>query len=308
MSRVRVEAPATLSNLGPGFDVLGLALDGRFDAVEAEATSGTGIELRAAGPYGDRIPLDPARNVAAYAAARVVGDRGLRLVVDKQIPPGSGLGSSAASSVAAAVAAARVYGLSEDPAHLLPIVRDAEALAAGSAHLDNVAPALLGGFVGVVGLDPPTIRTLPFPEDWWLAVVLPDHPVATKEARAILPASIPRADAIANLRALTGLLDAARRRDLAAFAAHLNDRIAAPYRLPLWPFLPAAEAAAKAAGALAFTISGSGPAMFGPTDREDHARGVVDGVVAALARAGYGAVGFTARVGPGALGRAPQRV
>jgi homoserine kinase len=251
VKKVRVRAPATLSNLGPGFDVLGLALDGPYDAVEAEVRDQPGLSLAAAGPFGDRIPLDPAQNVAAYAASRVVGDRGLHLRIEKQIPPGSGLGSSAASSVAAAVAAARAYGLPATPELLLPIVRDAEALAAGSAHLDNVAPALLGGFVGVVGQDPPEVRRLTFPEGWWLAVVLPAHPVATKEARAILPDHIPRGDAVANLRALTGLLDAAARADLGAFARHLVDRVAYPYRRPLWPFLPAAEAAALGAGALA---------------------------------------------------------
>ncbi len=301
MKKVRVRAPATLSNLGPGFDVLGLALDGLYDAVEAEARDQPGVSLVATGPFGDRIPLDPAQNVAAYAASRVIGARGLHLVIEKQIPPGSGLGSSAASSVAAAVAAARAYGLPTTPELLLPIVRDAEGLAAGSAHLDNVAPALLGGFVGVVGQDPPEVRRLTFPGAWWLAVVLPAHPVATKEARAILPDHIPRRDAVANLRALTGLLDAASRSDLPSFARHLVDRVAYPYRRPLWPFLPVAEAAALGAGALAWSISGSGPAMFGPTDDPGRARAITQAVVEALASAGFGATAYVSRVGTGAL-------
>lgn len=145
------------------------------------------------------------------------------------------------------------------------------------------------------------MRRLNFPEGWWLAVVLPAHPVATKEARAILPDHIPRGDAVANLRALTGLLDAAARADLGAFARHLVDRVAYPYRRPLWPFLPAAEAAALGAGALAWSISGSGPAMFGPTDDPGRARAITQAVVEALASAGFGATAYVSRVGTGAL-------
>lgn len=148
MKKVRVRAPATLSNLGPGFDVLGLALDGPYDAVEAEVRDQPGLSLAAAGPFGDRIPLDPAQNVAAYAASRVVGDRGLHLRIEKQIPPGSGLGSSAASSVAAAVAAARAYGLPVTPELLLPIVRDAEALAAGVGPPRQRGPGAARWFCG----------------------------------------------------------------------------------------------------------------------------------------------------------------
>jgi homoserine kinase len=305
MISTRIAAPASLSNLGPGFDVLGLAVSGREDAVTIEPTTSGGIVVERTGPFGDRVPLDPARNLAAFAVRRVLGEANVKVIVEKNIPPGSGLGSSAASAVAAAVAATIAASRAPDQSTLLAIGRDAEALAAGSAHLDNVAPALLGGFVAVLGQDPPAVARLSFPEDWWLAVVLPDHPVATKDARAVLPTSIPRSDAIANLRALTGLLDAAARADLAAFAAQLVDKIAYPYRRSLWPFLPIAEAAALEAGALAWSISGSGPAMFAPTATRADAERIGAAVVEALVKKGFGAARFSGQVRPGgALGAA----
>lgn len=297
--RGEARAPATLSNIGPGFDVLGLALDAPADRVVAEWRTASGMSVTPSGPFGDRIPRDTTKNVACYAAERVLSlsgaGGGLDLVVEKQIPPGSGLGSSAASSVAAAVATARALKMPLDPALLLPIVRDAEKLAAGSAHLDNVAPALLGGFVAVVTTDPPSVRSLAFPADWWLAVVLPEYVVETRQARAVLPAQVPLGDAIANLRDLAAVIDAAARGDLATFAAHLADRLAAPYRMPLWPFLDPARRAAIAAGAAAWLISGSGPAMFAPCAARGDAERVVEAVVVALATAGFRAQSYVAR-------------
>jgi homoserine kinase len=298
--RVFVKAPATLSNVGPGFDVLGLALSEPKDGAWAERTDEPGVTIVRGGPYGDRVPEDPAKNVAAFAARRVIEASGLqvglRIGIDKQIPPGSGLGSSAASSVAAAVAAARALGVPLDASILLPIVRDAEGLAAGSAHLDNVSPALLGGFVAVVAHDPPQVRRLQIPKSWSFAVVLPDHPVETKKAREILPKEIPLKDAISNLRDIVAVIDAAARGDLIAFAAHLNDRLASPYRAPLWPFYEPARRAAIEAGAPAWVVSGSGPAMFGPCPTDDLARKVVDRVIERLAGAGFGAKGYVSSV------------
>jgi len=298
-------APGSLSNLGPGFDVLGLALREPLDRVDAERSTTPGLRVTNTGPYGDRVPDDPARNVAAWAAERVLeaagADGGLDLTVHKHIPPGSGLGSSAASAVAGAVAAARALGWEAAPQALLAIGRDAEALTAGSPHLDNVAPALLGGFVAVLGTRPPNIRSLPLAGDWSLAVVLPDLEVRTSEAREVLPRRVPMGDAIQNLRDLTGLLDAAARGDLAVFCQHLGDQLAQPYRAPLVPWLDGAREAALAAGAPALSISGSGPAVFAPCADVRAARAVRDAVVAWLDVRGIGSTGWVTGPGPGAL-------
>lgn len=316
-------AAATLSNLGPGFDVLGLALAHPRETVRVTLREAPGTVVQGVGPFGDRLPRDPERNVAVYAARRVVAavqggsgsagggvsagafagvltgastGGGLEVVIEKAVPPGSGLGSSAASSVAAAVATARALGASLAPEILLGIARDAEGLAAGSPHLDNVAPALVGGCVAVVSTEPPRVRRLPFPPAWRFAIVLPDLEVRTADARAVLPASIPREDAITNLRHLAGLLDAIARADLEAFAHHLVDRIAVPYRLPLWPYLDDARAAAKGAGALALEVSGSGPTVYAPCPDEGTAARVAAAVVDALAARKLGATSYVTGV------------
>ncbi len=298
-------APATLSNLGPGFDVLGLALASPRDRVDAAVIDPPGVTLANRGPFAQRVPDDVSKNVAAWAASRVLettgASCGLHLEVHKEIPPGSGLGSSAASAVAGALAASRALGADLHPTMLLAIGRDAEALTAGSAHLDNVAPALLGGFVAVVGTHPPRIRSLHWAGDWALAVVLPDLEVKTSEARKVLPRRVPLADAITNLRDLAGLLDAAARGDLGAFAHHLQDHLAQPYRASLVPWLREAKDAALGAGAPTLSISGSGPAVFAPCANETDADAVRQAVVASLAARGIQARGWVTSPGPGGL-------
>ncbi len=308
----RVRAPATLSNLGPGFDVLGLALSEPFDLVEAAATAERGVRLVNVGPFGGRVPEDPERNVASWAAARVIEalgvSRGVELTVTKNIPPGSGLGSSAASSVGGAVAAMRALGGTLSEAALLAIGRDAEGLAAGSPHLDNVAPALLGGFVAVIGTNPPRVRPLKIPAHWHFAVILPHVEVRTAEARAVLPAKVPLADAIANLRHLTVVLDAAARDLLDDFAAHLQDHLALPYRSLLLPWLPAAIQAARNAGAPALQVSGSGPTIFAPCATPELAARVCAAVSEALVGAHLDSSTWVSRASAwGALGAAPAR-
>ncbi len=298
-------APGSLSNLGPGFDVLGLALQEPLDRVDAHHTDARGVVVENTGPYGDRVPAAPDKNVAGWAAGKVLeasgASGGLAVLVHKHIPPGSGLGSSAASAVAGAVAAARALGLACEPELLLAIGRDAEALTAGSPHLDNVAPALLGGFVAVLGTTPPLVRALPLAGDWPLAVVLPDLEVRTSEARNVLPRRVPMSDAVQNLRDLTGLLDAAARGDLAAFCHHLGDQLAQPYRAPLVPWLPEVQQVAVEAGAPALSISGSGPAVFAPCPDQPTAVRVRDAVVAWLDVRGIGSTGWVTAPGPGAL-------
>jgi len=304
-------APATLSNLGPGFDVLGLALDGPLDWVRAETRRELGVNLRCEGPFGAAVPADPERNVAAFAATRVLEaagyEGGLELVVHKTIPPGSGLGSSAASSAAGAVAAMRAAGADLEVEELLDILGDAEGVAAGARHLDNVAPALLGGFVAVLSTDPPGVLPLSLTGEWPLAVILPKVSVRTEEARAVLPEKVPMESAIFNLRHMAGLLEAAASGEVWAFASHLHDLLALPYRAPLLPFADDARAAAMAAGAPALQVSGSGPALFAPCPDEEIAAATCAAVKKILERWQIGARTWVCHPSPkGALARAER--
>ncbi|MBR57082.1 MAG: homoserine kinase [Myxococcales bacterium] len=305
--KATVYAPATLSNLGPGFDVLGMALDIPLDSVTA-SLGGTGIRVIPAGPYGSRVPVEPERNVAAFTAQRVLKalnrTDGLELRVEKQIPPGSGLGSSAASAVAGAVATLRACGGDISAQELLAICGQAEALTSGTAHLDNVAPALLGGLVGVVGTDPPQIERLELPTDWRFAVILPHVEVRTEDARRVLPDTVPLSDAVQNLRHLTALLAAVGRQDLQTFATNLEDHLAIPYRAPLLPFYEACALAAQKAGAIKLQVSGSGPALFAPCANPEQAQAVCTAVEEALVAWHIDATTYVCKASSsGALGR-----
>ena len=285
--------------------MLGLALDQPRDEVRATLTEEPGIKISCGGPYGERVPTDPDKNVAGFAATRILALAetavGVHLEVIKNIPPGSGLGSSAASSVAASVAVMNALKVALSEESLLEICGAAEGLAAGAAHLDNVAPALLGGFVGVMQTSPAKICRFEVPSDWRFAVILPHKEVKTAEARAVLPETVPMEDAISNLRHLTGLFHALHAADLESFASHLHDKLAIPYRAPLLPFFETAQRAALEAGAFALQVSGSGPALFAPCNTEESAARVCIAVSNALEADGIGSTTYTSKASSGAL-------
>ncbi len=263
MAAIRVFAPATVANLGPGFDLLGLAVTGPGDEVEATPLPQPGrVTLEVVGGAG--IPTDPEANtagIAARALLRQLGDPGgvaLRLV--KGLPPGSGLGSSAASAVAAAWAVARLYAPDLPREALLGACLEAEATVSGR-HLDNVAPALLGGLVLVRRVDPPQVLPLPFPRDLHLALVAPRITFRTEAARALLPRQVALEAAVAQGRNLAALLTACFRDDPDLFTASLEDWLAEPYRIPRIPGFARARAAALEAGAQGGVLAGSGPTL-----------------------------------------------
>jgi len=259
-------APASLSNLGPGFDVLGLALTSPEEYVAIQLREDQEIHVHCTGPYGARLPEDPSKNIALKAALAVREKQnahtGFDLEVFKEVPPGSGLGSSGASAAAGTAAANEAFGGKLSISQMLAIAADAESLASGTKHLDNVAPSLLGGFVAVTNQEKPEVVSLRFPGDWSLAIVLPHVTVHTSEARAVLPPSVPMNDALANVRNMVGLLKATEEANLEAFAHHLEDHLALPYRMALTPYLKDVQAAAFQATGMKLQISGSGPAVF----------------------------------------------
>jgi len=239
MSPVSVSAyaPATVANFGPGFDVLGLALDSPGDTVTVAFGQTPGVSLTSI--TGDRglLPRDPDRNTACSAARDVLqmagSVRGIELRLDKGLPLASGLGSSAASAAAAAVAANALLGEPFSREELLPACIEAEAAVSGR-HADNVAPALLGGIVLVTGLDAASLHRLPVPDNLHLAIVSPAVAVPTAQARAVLPPTVPLATMV-----------------------HQT----APIALLIHALFREAQAAAQQAGALTTVISGAGPSL-----------------------------------------------
>lgn len=287
-------ATATVANLGPGFDVLGLCLDGPGDRVTAELVPGGGVEIIEITGDEGRLAKDAARNCAGVVA-RAVLDRfaepgtGVRLWLDKGLPLGSGLGSSAASSVAAGVAVLSCLDPRMPRDFVFDAVREGERLATGTPHPDNVAPSLFGGVVACmhgVG-EHVDVVTLPAPDDLFVACVKPAFAVATEAARAILPRDVPLHDAVRNLGAVAGLVKALMSNDLNLLSRCLDDRLATPYRKALIPGYDAVVEAAMEAGALGAGISGSGPTLFALCHGRDLAMAAADRMVDAFETEGH---------------------
>jgi homoserine kinase len=267
MDRVRVFAPASVSNLGPGFDVLGLALPAPGDVVEAEWSDAPGVRIAAVTGDGGLLSTDPGVNVAGVAAASVVSalrpGAGVCLRVHKQMPLASGLGSSAASSVAAAFAANELFGAPLSRRELLPHALAGERAASGAAHADNASPSLLGGIVLVRSYDPLEVIDLPVPAALRVVVVHPHCRVETSKARALLRGfGFPIEQAVANLGNLGAFVAALYREDLQLLGRCIEDRLVEPLRISLIPGFREVREAARKAGVLGCSISGSGPSIF----------------------------------------------
>jgi homoserine kinase len=279
-SRVRVFSPATLSNLGPGFDVLGLALPEPGDVVEAELSDEPGVQIVEISGDGGMLSCNPDENVAAVAAGDVLrraarngGAQGLRLWLHKRIPIAGGLGGSAASSVGGAYAANEVLGRPFSRRDLIESALAGEKLASITAHGDNIVPCLFGGMVLIRTLAPPDVVSLPVPRALHLAVVHPHCIVSTAAARALLDGrQYPLDAAVANAANLGAFVAALYRDDVALLARSVADRLVEPVRAPLVPGFARVKEAALAGGALACSISGSGPTMFAVADSQACAR------------------------------------
>lgn len=264
-SRAEAFAPATVANLGVGFDILGLALRGMGDRAIVEFHDSPEIVITDIQGDGGQLPREPERNVASVSARAFldhIGEkRGLKIKLVKGLPLSSGLGSSAASAVAAVVALNALAGDVFRPEELLPFCLEGEALVSGY-HADNVAPCLLGGIVLVAGITVDAIRALPVPERFHLALVTPDYPVPTNEARAILPSAVSLKQLIHQTGKVAQLVDALHRGDLEALGAAMEgDTVVEPARACLAPYLREVRAAAKRAGAVAVYIGGAGPTL-----------------------------------------------
>ena len=266
-------APGGIGNLGPGLDVLGSAIDGPRDEVTAEWCDADGVIVRDAGH--PELPSDAARHSSALAAAAVLRHaralgvrpvaRGIAISLVKRLPLSGGQGGSAASAVAGALAANALLGAPLDARALLACGLEAEATVAGR-HLDNVAPALLGGIVVVRSVDPIDVIGIPTPPTLRIVLAHPAQRLSTAEARRVLPDAIPRATTIHQMAQVAAIVAACHVGDLALLGRAIDDRIAEPVRAPLLPGFVAAKRAALAAGALGASISGAGPTMFALVD------------------------------------------
>ena len=267
MSRsVRAFAPASVGNIGVGFDLLGHVIEGPRDIATVRLIEDGEVRIEAIGGAvagASDIPLDAERNTAGQALIalrQAMGvQHGFALSLEKGIPLGSGMGGSAASCVAALVAANALLDAPLPREQLYPFALDGEAVASGSRHGDNVAPMLLGGVVMATAT---RMFALPVPDHLHAVVVHPDQVLETRRSRAVLAEPYPLHDVVehsANLaQFVTGLL----RGDLQLIRDGLRDVLVEPRRAPLIPGFAAVKAAALEHGALGASISGGGPSAF----------------------------------------------
>ena len=270
MSRARpwidAFAPATVSNLGPGFDCLGLAIRGPGDRVRARLAEKPGVRIVSVEGDGGKLPREADRNTAGVAVTallqRHAPGAGVELEVHKGLPLGSGLGSSGASACAALVAAEAALGLGLAPTQLIDLAREGERVACGTAHPDNVAPAILGGIVLIPCVSPLRVIQLPTPKGLWLAIYTPGCQVNTADARRVLPKTVSLAATVQQAARLGLLVHALHDGDLGLLGEAIVDDIVEPVRAHLIPGFLDAKAACQEAGAIACSISGSGPTTF----------------------------------------------
>ena len=264
--KITVFAPATVANLGCGFDAMGLAIDAPGDELTLELNSLKSLCIRKISGDQKKLSYDPFKNTAAVAIQSLLDaleiNQGFDIYLKKKMPLGSGLGSSAASAAAGAFAVNELLGRPFTKVELIRFAMAGEKVASGAAHADNAAPSLLGGIVLIRSYEPLEIISLPIPDKLLIVVVHPDVEVLTKNARAVLPKSIPMKVGIAQWSNTAALVAGLYSDDYELIGRAITDHVAEPYRAGLIPCFNEVKLAALTNGALGCSISGSGPSVF----------------------------------------------
>ena len=300
--RVRVKAPATVSNLNCGFDVMGFAVNAPYDVIELELTD-TGTIVIAEIRGCDSLSTDPEQNVvgAVLKAMTEASGRhttGFRVFLDKGIMPGSGIGSSAASSAAAAFAGNLLLGNIFSVDELVRFAMEGERLASGAPHADNVAPALYGGITLVRSYEPLDIVQINVPRELFCVIIHPEIEIKTSVARGLLDPHLPLATAVRQWGNVGGLVAGLYSEDYDLIGRSLEDYVAEPKRSGLIPGFRDLKERAIASGALGAGISGSGPSVFALCRGESSAAAVLVSMQEVMTKARFS---FNAYMSPVSL-------
>ena len=260
---VTVRAPCSTANLGPGFDVFGLALDAFYDEVTV-TKKGKGITIVSS----DDIPLDPKKNTAGLVAKEMKKKKkltgGVEIKIRKNVPPGFGMGSSAASAAGCAIAINKLYNLKLNQNQLVSYAGIGEKASAGSIHYDNVAASVLGGFV-IVDSSPLSVIRIEAPKDLILCVAVPKMKVPkkkTKVSRSVIPKTVKLSDSITNLANAANIVAGFLNKDSSLIGKSVEDVIVVPARKHMIPGFNNVKNNALRAGAFGVTISGAGPSVI----------------------------------------------
>ncbi len=300
MKSVRVFAPATVANVGCGYDVLGFAVHRPGDEVTMSTNSSGRVTLDFIEGDDGRLPLDPEKNTVSAVVIDYLEHtgqkQGVGIGLRKKMPFGSGLGSSSASAVAGLVAINELMGNKLTRRELLPFAMEGERLACGNAHADNVAPALLGGMVLIRSYDPLDVISLPLPEGLSCALVYPHVEIPTMAARQIIRTNIPMASAIRQWGNVGGLVAGFFMNDTELIGRSLEDVIVEPVRKMLIPHFDEMREIAMVHNALGFGISGSGPTVFALCRDIQTAEGVIKALEVKLGEYGIGSTCFVSKI------------
>lgn len=278
---IKVFAPATVANVVCGYDVLGFAVNQPGDEVIMSLTEGKGIVISKITGDDGKLPLNPAKNTVSASVQHYLNhigkpDLGVDIELHKKMPIGSGLGSSSASTVAGLFAINSLMGNLLTNKELVPFAMKGEELACGYGHADNVAPALMGGFVLIRSYQPLDIISLPFPEEMHAAIVYPEVDVPTKDARQMIRSKVLLKDAVTQWGNVAGLVSGLFMKDYDLIGRSMTDILVEPTRSILIPDFYKLRTIAMKAGAVGFGISGSGPSVFALTKDVDTANKITE--------------------------------
>jgi homoserine kinase len=274
--QIRVFAPATVANVACGFDILGFAVEKPGDEVVIKLSEQPGVRITRVEGDGGKLPTNPEDNTVSVSVLsflrHIESDQGMEIELIKKMPLSSGLGSSAASSVAGVVAANILLGEPLSKLELLQFALEGEKKACGTAHADNAAPSLLGGFVLIRSYHPLDVIKIDSPDKLYCSIFHPHLEIRTEDARRILKKSITLKDATIQWGNIAGLITGLIKSDYNLIGRSMQDVIIEPIRSILIPHFQKIKAAVIKAGALGCSISGSGPSIFALSTSKDTAQ------------------------------------
>jgi len=280
MNEIKIFAPATIANVSCGFDILGLCLDSVGDKMVIRKSDKKGVRI--AKIVGQDLPKEAHKNVAGVAVMALLdtlqSDVGFEIEIYKNIKPGSGIGSSAASSAGAVFAVNELLGKPFTSHELVAFAMQGEKLASGTAHADNVAPALLGGFTMVTSYDPLNIIKIDAPSELYATVIHPQIEVKTADSRSVLKQKASLKTLVTQMGHFGGLIAGLYTEDYELIGRSLHDEIIEPNRSILIPEFDQVKAICAKNGALGSGISGSGPSIFALSRGEATAKKVAAGM------------------------------
>ncbi|MGY4385268.1 homoserine kinase [Pedobacter sp. UYP24] len=298
---IKVFAPATVANVVCGYDVLGFAVNAPGDEVIMKVKDTKGIFISKITGDDGKLPLNPEKNTVSASVQHYLNhighpDFGIDIELHKKMPIGSGLGSSSASTVAGLFAINTLFDNILTAKELVPFAMKGEELACGYGHADNVAPALMGGFVLIRSYEPLDIISLPFPEDLHAAIVYPEVDVPTKDAREMIRSKVLLKDAVTQWGNVAGLVSGLFMRDYELIGRSMTDVLVEPTRAILIPDFYVLRQLALNAGAIGFGISGSGPSVFALTRNANDAHKITDQLQNHLKKMAINSLSFVSEV------------